>query len=69
MDVAHTTIYGWIVKYSKPISEYLQNVMPHLSTWFRADDIWVNVSGDQKYLFAPMDLLQKMILIIQRLEI
>ena len=29
--------------------------MPHLSTWFRADEIWIKLSGDQKYLFVSMD--------------
>ena len=55
IEVSHVTIYKWITQYSQQVSEYLENVMPHLSTWFRADEIWVKVAGNQKYLFASMD--------------
>ena len=54
IDVCYTTIYRWIEKYSKTISEYLKGVTPRLSTWFRADEVWVNVKGKQNYLFASI---------------
>ena len=53
-DVSYKTIYNWVVKYSKSISEYLKNITPRLSTWVRADEVWLNVSGKQKYLFASI---------------
>ncbi|WOV92686.1 MAG: hypothetical protein R1F52_06130 [Candidatus Nitrosoabyssus spongiisocia] len=43
-----------VVKYSKSISKYLKNITPRLSTWVRADEVWVNVSGKQKYLFVSI---------------
>ena len=32
IDVCYTTIYRWIEKYSKIISEYLKGITPRLST-------------------------------------
>ena len=54
MDVSHISIYKWIEKYSKLISEYLKNITPRLSKWVRADEVWLNVKGNQNYLFASI---------------
>ena len=45
IDVSYQTIYNWIVKYSKSIYEYLKGITPRLSTWFRADDVYLNIKG------------------------
>ena len=47
-----TQLYNWIVKYSKLISEYLKNITPRLSSWFRADEVWLNIKEKQNYLFV-----------------
>ena len=53
-DVSHVSIYKWICKYSKFISEYLTNMTPKLSTWYRDDEVWLNIKGNQNYLFASI---------------
>ena len=57
IKVNHMTIYNWISKYSKSVSEYLDGVIPRLPSrsMVRADEVWIKVSGEQKYLFASMD--------------
>ena len=30
-------------------------IVPRVGDWFRADEVWVKVAGEQKYLFASMD--------------
>ena len=52
--VSYQTVYNWIVKYSKLISEYLKNITPRLSNWFRADEVWLNIKGKQNYQFASI---------------
>ena len=57
IDVDHSSIYDWVIKYSTLVSEYLKNVVPRTNerTMVRADEVWVKIAGDQKYLFASMD--------------
>lgn len=55
IDVDHSSIYDWICKYSTLTSEYLNQIVPRVGNWVRADEVWVKVAGKQKYLFASMD--------------
>ena len=57
IDVDHSSIYDWICKYSTRVSKYLNGIVPrtHGRTMVRADEIWIKVAGEQKYLFASMD--------------
>ena len=57
IDVDHSSIYAWIVKYSVMVSEYLDEIVPRTNnrTMVRADEVWVKIAGEQKYLFASMD--------------
>ena len=57
IDVSYRTVYDWIAKYSKMVSNYLNEIVPrtHDRTMVRADEVWVKVAGEQKYLFASMD--------------
>ena len=54
IKVSYQTVYNWIVKYSKLISQYLKGITPRLSTWFKADEVWLNIKGKQNYLFASI---------------
>ncbi len=56
-DISFKAIYNWITKYSVMVSEYLNEIVPRTNarTMVRADEVWVKVAGDQKYLFASMD--------------
>ena len=57
IDVSHKTVYNWVSDYSRTISNYINEIVPRTNnrTMVRADEIWVKISGKQKYLFASMD--------------
>ena len=57
IDVDHSSIYHWICKYSTMVSKYLNDIVPRTNdrTMVRADEVWIKVNGEQKYLFASMD--------------
>lgn len=55
VNVSHVTIYTWIKKYTGLMNQYLEKITPQVGDAWRADEIWVKVKGDMKYLFALMD--------------
>ncbi len=55
VNVNHTTIYKWIKKYTNLMGDYLENIIPQVGDTWRADEVYVKVKGDKKYLFALMD--------------
>ncbi|MEM3170735.1 MAG: IS6 family transposase [Candidatus Nitrosotenuis sp.] len=55
VQVSHVTIYNWISRYTKLMESYLEKITPNLSNTWRADEVFVKIKGDMKYLFALMD--------------
>ena len=55
IDVDHTTVYRWINKYTKLMDDYLSTITPQVGEKWHADEVWLKVKGDRKYLFAMMD--------------
>ena len=55
VNVNHTTIYKWIKKYTTLMKTHLDNIIPQVGDTWRADEVYVKVKGDPKYLFALMD--------------
>ena len=55
IDVNHTTVYRWIKKYTKMMDDYLSTITPQVGEKWHADEVWLKVKGDRKYLFAMMD--------------
>jgi transposase-like protein len=55
VNVSHKTVWKWIQKYVKLMDEYLKRIDPQVSDTWRADELWVKIKGDMKYLFAMMD--------------
>ncbi|MBI5146470.1 MAG: DDE-type integrase/transposase/recombinase [Thaumarchaeota archaeon] len=55
IEVSHQTIYNWIKKYTGLMEKYLEKITPQVSDTWRADEVWLKVKGDKKYLFAMMD--------------
>jgi len=55
VEVSHKTIYMWIKKYVKLMQNYVEKIVPNVSDTWRADELWVKIKGDMKYLFALMD--------------
>jgi transposase-like protein len=55
VKVSHQTVYNWIRKYSNLLKKYADKLKPSTSDVWRADELWVKVKGDMKYLFALID--------------
>lgn len=55
IDVTYGAIHAWIRRYSKVVAKFMDSISPAVGDRFRADEVWVNVGGQKKYLFASMD--------------
>jgi transposase-like protein len=55
VKVSHVAILKWIRKYVALMNEYLEKIKPNVSDTWRADELYVKIKGDMKYLFALMD--------------
>jgi len=55
VQVSHQTVYNWIEKYVTLMKEYVEKITPNVGDTWRADELYVKVKGDMKYLFALMD--------------
>lgn len=55
VQVSHKTVYMWIRKYVKLMKDYVEKITPNVSDTWRADELYVKIKGDMKYLFAMMD--------------
>lgn len=55
VNVCHRTVYNWITKYSALMEKYLNKISPNVSDTWRADEIFLKVHGNMKYLYALMD--------------
>jgi transposase-like protein len=55
VSVSHVSVLKWIRKYVKLMEGYLDEIKPNVSDVWRADELYVKIKGDMKYLFALMD--------------
>ena len=55
VSVSHVTVYKWIEKYTTLMEKYIEKIQPQVSDTWRADEIFLKIKGDLKYLFALMD--------------
>ena len=55
VEVSHQTVYNWIAKYTELMNKYLDKITPQVSDTWRADELFLKVKGDMKYLYAMMD--------------
>jgi transposase-like protein len=55
VKVSHVAVYTWIKKYTALMTQYLAKITPNVSDTWRADELYVKINGDMKYLFAMMD--------------
>ena len=55
VNVSHVAVYKWIRKYVAIMERYLDQITPQLSDTWRADELYVKIRGNMKYLFAMMD--------------
>ncbi|MGD0690179.1 MAG: DDE-type integrase/transposase/recombinase [Candidatus Bathyarchaeia archaeon] len=55
VQVSHKTVFMWIKKYTALMEKYLDKITPQVSDTWRADELFLKVRGDMKYLYALMD--------------
>jgi putative transposase len=55
VKVSPQTVHNWITKYVGLMGRYLEQITPNVSDTWRADELFVKIKGDMKYLFAMMD--------------
>jgi len=55
VQVSHKTVYKWIEKYVTLMKEYVEKITPNVGDTWRADELYVKIKGDMKYVFALMD--------------
>jgi transposase-like protein len=54
-QVSYQTVYNWIEKYTALMTKYLDKITPQVSDTWRADELFLKVKGNMKYLYALMD--------------
>jgi len=55
VEVSYRTVLNWIKKYVGLMQTYVEKIVPNVSDTWRADELYVKIKGDMKYLFALMD--------------
>jgi transposase-like protein/predicted nucleic acid-binding Zn finger protein len=55
VNVSHVTVYEWINKYTSLMEQYIEKIQPQVSDTWRADEIYIKIKGNMKYVFALMD--------------
>jgi transposase-like protein len=55
VEVSHKTVFMWIKKYVRLMQNYAETLTPNVSDTWRADELYVKVKGNIKYLFSLMD--------------
>ena len=55
VNVSHVTVYNWVDKYVKVMDGYLKGQQPQVGDKWHADEMWIKVRKDRKYLFMMMD--------------
>jgi transposase-like protein len=55
VEVSHKTVFKWVKKYITLMRDYVETLKPNVSDTWRADEIYVKIKGDMRYLFAMMD--------------
>ena len=55
VEVSHQTVSNWIKKYVALMKDYTEKIVPNVSDTWRADEIYIKVKGNMKYLFSMMD--------------
>ncbi|MGD0330087.1 MAG: DDE-type integrase/transposase/recombinase [Nitrososphaeria archaeon] len=55
VNISHVAVYKWIGKYVGLMEKYLDQIKPNVGDTWRADELYVKIKGNMKYLFALMD--------------
>lgn len=55
VKITHKTVWNWIRKYVNLMESYLDQIVPNVGEKWRADELYLKVKGNTKYLYALMD--------------
>lgn len=55
VKITHKTVWNWIRKYVNLMESYLDQIVPKVGDKWRADELYLKVKGNTKYLYALMD--------------
>jgi len=55
VEVSHKTVYCWIQKYVSLMDKYLSQIKPQVSDTWRADEMFLKIKGNKKYMYALLD--------------
>jgi putative transposase len=55
VEVSYQTVFNWIKKYTRLMQNYTETIVPNVSDTWRADEIYVKIRGNTKYMFSMMD--------------
>jgi transposase-like protein len=55
VQVSYQTVWTWIQKYMGLMEKYLDKITPQVSDTWRADEIFLKIKGNPKYLYALLD--------------
>jgi putative transposase len=55
VKISHVAVFKWIKKYVSLMERYLEQIKPHVGDAWRADELYVKIRGNMKYLYAIMD--------------
>lgn len=55
VKVSHVAVLKWIRKYVGLMEKYLDQIQPKVSDKWRADELYLKVKGNPKYLYAMID--------------
>jgi transposase-like protein len=55
ITISHVAVMKWIRKYTRLMESYLESMKPNVSDTWRADELYLKVKGNMKYLFSMMD--------------
>ena len=55
VEVSYKTVHNWIKKYIILMKDYVEQFKPNVSETWRANELYVKINGDMKYVFALLD--------------
>lgn len=55
VKITHKTVWNWIRKYVNLMESYLDQIVPKVGEKWRADELYLKVKGNTKYLYALLD--------------
>jgi len=63
VNIPHTTLYYWIVKFTKKLREYYEELTSDVGDTWLADEMVVKVDGKERYLWNIMDYESRYLLV------